>query len=129
MAFTGITSQRDVMQEVRARLAKFTDLRTSVRNTPSFNIGSGNWDIDFVMRGPDLHALAEYAERLRVRSKDLGIVDADTTLKLDNPELRVVIDRHRAADLSVSTENIASALQGHGRRRYGGITLPRPDGQ
>ena len=111
VAFTGITSQRDVMQQVRARLAKFTDLRTSVRNAPSFNIGSGNWDIDFVMRGPDLHALAEYAERLRVRSKDLGIIDADTTLKLDNPELRVVIDRQRAADLNVSTENIASALR------------------
>ena len=64
-----------------------------MRNAPSFNIGSGNWDIDFVMRGPDLNALAEYGERLRVRSKDLGIIDADTTLKLDSPELRVVIDR------------------------------------
>ena len=27
-----------------------------------------------------------------------GIVDADTTLKLDKPELRVTIDRERAAD-------------------------------
>ncbi len=99
------------MQQLRGRLAKFTDLRTSVRNAPSFNIGSGNWDIDFVLRGPDLVALAEYAERLRVRSKDLGIIDADTTLKLDNPELRVVIDRKRAADLNVDTENIATALR------------------
>ena len=51
------------MQQVRDRLAKFTDLRTSVRNLPSFNIGGGNWDIDFVLRGPDLEALAAYAER------------------------------------------------------------------
>ena len=86
-------------------------MRTLVRNAPSFNIGSGNWDIDFVLRGPDLAALAEYAERLRVRSKDLGIIDADTTLKLDNPELRVVIDRRRAADLNVDTEHIATALR------------------
>jgi HAE1 family hydrophobic/amphiphilic exporter-1 len=86
-------------------------LRTSVRNARSFNIGSGSWEIDFVLRGPDLHALAEYAERLRVRSQDLGIIDADTTLKLDNPELRVVIDRQRAADLNVRTENIATALR------------------
>jgi hydrophobe/amphiphile efflux-1 (HAE1) family protein len=111
VVFTENTSQRDVMQQLRGRLAKFTDLRTSVRNAPSFNIGSGNWDIDFVLRGPDLVALAEYAERLRVRSKDLGIIDADTTLKLDNPELRVVIDRKRAADLHVDTENIATALR------------------
>ena len=105
------TSQRDVMQQVRARLSQFTDLRTSVRNLPSFNIGGGNWDIDFVLRGPDLQALAKYAEELRVRSKNLGIIDADTTLKLDNPELRVVIDRKRAADLNVDTEHIASALR------------------
>jgi HAE1 family hydrophobic/amphiphilic exporter-1 len=111
VAFTENTSQRDVMQQLRARLAQFTDLRTAVRNAPSFNIGSGSWDIDFVLRGPDLKALAEYAERLRVRSKDLGIIDADTTLKLDSPELRAVIDRKRAADLNVDTENIATALR------------------
>ena len=105
------TSQRDVMQQVRAGLSKFTDLRTSVRNLPSFNIGGGNWDIDFVLRGPDLETLAAYAEELRIRSQKLGIIDADTTLKLDNPELRVVIDRKRAADLNVDTEHIASALR------------------
>ena len=76
----------------------------SVRNVPSFNIGGGNFDIDFAMRGPDLEALV----RLRrtscaSRSTELGgIVDADTTLKLDKPELRVEIDRERAADLGVA---------------------------
>jgi HAE1 family hydrophobic/amphiphilic exporter-1 len=109
-AFRG-TSQRDVMQQVRARLAKFTDLRTQVRNLPSFNIGGGNWDIDFVLRGPDLEALAGYAEELRARSRSMGIIDADTTLKLDRPELRVVIDRKRAADLNVDIDHIASALR------------------
>jgi HAE1 family hydrophobic/amphiphilic exporter-1 len=109
-AFQSI-SQRDVMQQVRARLAKFSDLRTQVRNLPSFNIGGGNWDIDFVLRGPDLESLASYAEELRVRSTMMGIIDADTTLRLDRPELRVVIDRKRAADLNVDTEHIASALR------------------
>ena len=111
IAFTDTASQRDVMQQLRARVAKYTDLRVSVRNAPSFNIGSGSWDIDFVLRGPDLKALADYADRLRVRSKDLGIIDADTTLKLTSPELRVIIDRQRAADLNVSTEDIATALR------------------
>ncbi|HEX2226207.1 MAG TPA: efflux RND transporter permease subunit, partial [Candidatus Binatia bacterium] len=105
------TSQRDIMQQVRARLTKFADLRTSVRNLPSFNIGGGNWDINFNIRGPDLEALASYGDELRIRSQKLGIIDADTTLKLDRPELRVVIDRKRAGDLNVDTEHIASALR------------------
>ena len=63
VAFTDVTSQRDVMQQLRARVAKYTDLRVSVRNAPSFNIGSGSWDIDFVLRGPDLKALGNYADQ------------------------------------------------------------------
>ncbi len=110
-AFTENTSQREVMRQVRHRLAQFTDLRTAVRNAPSFNIGSGNWDIDFVLRGPELTSLAAYAEQLRGRARELGLVDADTTLKLDRPELRVEIDRTRAAALNVDTEHIATALR------------------
>ena len=105
-------SQQDVMQEVRKKLRRYGDLRPSVRNAPSFNIGGGNWEIDFVLRGPDLNALAGYAEQLRIKSQDLGgIVDADTTLKLDKPELRVHIDRERSADLGIDVSDIASTLR------------------
>jgi HAE1 family hydrophobic/amphiphilic exporter-1 len=110
-AFRGNYSQREVMQDIRTRMRKFPDLRVSIRNIQSFNIGGGSWDIDFVLRGPDLEQLARYGEHLRQRSADLGLVDADTTLKLDKPELQVVIDRARAADLRVDTEDIAGALR------------------
>jgi HAE1 family hydrophobic/amphiphilic exporter-1 len=111
-AFRGNYSQRDVMMDVRQRLRKFSDLRASVRNISSFNIGGGNAEIDFVLRGPDLLALGAYAEQLRERSDELGgIIDADTTLKLDKPELRVSIDRARAADLGVDMADIANALR------------------
>jgi HAE1 family hydrophobic/amphiphilic exporter-1 len=110
-AFRGNYSQRDVMQDIRARMRQFKDLRFSIRNIQSFNIGGGSWDIDFVLRGPDLEQLAAYANTLREKADELGLVDADTTLKLDKPELQVVIDRARAADLRVDTEDIAGALR------------------
>jgi HAE1 family hydrophobic/amphiphilic exporter-1 len=105
-------AQRDVMQEVRRRVRQVGGLRVSARNVPAFNIGTGNFEIDYVLRGPDLETLARQAERLRELSQRLGgIVDADTTLKLDKPELRVEIDRARAADLNVDTQEIATALR------------------
>jgi hydrophobic/amphiphilic exporter-1 (mainly G- bacteria), HAE1 family len=111
-AFRGNYSQRDVMQEIRRRLAKYAPLRTSVRNAPSFNIGGGNFDIDFAIKGPELEPLAKYAEDLRQKSKEIGgFVDMDTTLKLDKPELRVHIDRTRAADLGVDSSDISDALR------------------
>jgi hydrophobic/amphiphilic exporter-1 (mainly G- bacteria), HAE1 family len=82
-----------------------------VRNLPSFNIGSGNFDIDCVIRGLELEQLSFYAEHLRSRAHELDIVDADTILKLNKPELRVQIDRARAADLGVDTDDISRALR------------------
>ena len=112
-AFKGNYTQQDVMQEVRRRLRKYAPMRTSVRNGRSFNFGTGGrTDIDFVLRGPDIVALAGYADELVERSEKLGgIVDADTTLKLNKPELRVRIDRERAADLGVDTSDIATSLR------------------
>src|SRR5690349_5829486 len=112
-AFRGNYTQQDVMVEVRRRLQKYAPMRIGVRNAQSFNFGTGGrQDIDFVIRGPDIVALAGYADELMDRSAKLGgIVDADTTLKLNKPELRVVIDRDRAADLGVSTSDIATSLR------------------
>jgi HAE1 family hydrophobic/amphiphilic exporter-1 len=112
-AFRGNYTQQDVMLEVRRRLQKYAPMRIGVRNAQSFNFGAGGrTDIDFVIRGPEIVALAGYADDLVERSKQLGgIVDADTTLKLNKPELRVVIDRDRAADLGVDTSDIATSLR------------------
>ena len=113
-AFRGNYTQRDVMSEVRRRMQKYAPFRFGVRNAPSFNIGGGNNDIDFVFRGPDLQELAKFADTLRLKTttKEIdGIVDADTTLKLDKPELRVHINRDRAADLGVDTSDISTALR------------------
>ncbi|HEX5085091.1 MAG TPA: efflux RND transporter permease subunit [Blastocatellia bacterium] len=109
--FRGNYSARDVQQKVRQRLRKFTHLRPGVRNPQTINLGGGGYnDIDFVLRGPDLNMLVKYANQLRERAPELGLLDADVTLKIDKPELRVNIDRARAADLAVDTTNIATAL-------------------
>jgi HAE1 family hydrophobic/amphiphilic exporter-1 len=112
-AFRGNYTQQDVMTAVRKRLQKFAPIRTGVRNAQSFNFGAGGrFDIDFVLRGPEIEKLSDYAEELGQRAAKLGgIVDIDTTLKLNKPELRVTIDRERAADLGVDTSDISSNLR------------------
>jgi HAE1 family hydrophobic/amphiphilic exporter-1 len=110
-AFRDNHSQGEVMQAVRRRLRKFPELRSSVRNITTLNLGGGRGDLDLAIRGPELQALADYTEQLRVMGPDIGVIDADSTLKLNKPELQVQIDRARAADLGVDTEDIASALR------------------
>lgn len=111
-AFRGNYRQSDVMTEVRQRLSKFKEIRPRVAAYPSFNIGGGNFDIDFVIRGPDLESLNKYGEQLRQRSRELGgIVDANTTLRLNKPEFRIDIDRQRAADLGVDARDVGTTLR------------------
>src|SRR5947199_102333 len=111
-AFRGNYSQREVMMALRQRFRKFTDMRTQVRNIAGFNIGGGTFDIDLALRGPELEKLSEYGETLKLKAREIGgIVDIDTTLRLDKPELRVAIDRQRRADLRVDTQQIATALR------------------
>ncbi|MEO6595525.1 MAG: efflux RND transporter permease subunit, partial [Planctomycetota bacterium] len=118
-AFRGNYTQREVMADIRRRLRALPDIRPSVRNQRSFNLGGGPFEIDFSIRGPDLLALANYSERLRDRALALGgFSDLDTTLRLERPELRVQIDRARAAELGVDTQDIGSAL----RLMVGGAT-------
>jgi len=81
-AFRGNYSQREIMQRIRQALRAYPDLRTGVRNIQSFNIGGGNAEFDFVIRGPDLARLSEYGEALRARAPELGLLDADITLKI-----------------------------------------------
>ncbi len=113
-AFRGNYTQDDVMQKVRDATRKYAahGVGVRVRGYGGFNIGGGNFDIDFSVSGPELQQLADYSTELARRAEAIGgILNVDTTLELDKPELRVNIDRERAADLGVSSRAIGTALR------------------
>jgi HAE1 family hydrophobic/amphiphilic exporter-1 len=109
--FEGNFTQREKMAEIRKRLTKLDGIRASVRNLTSLRQGAPV-DIDFSITGPDLLALSEFSEKLRQQAMEIpGIVDVDTTLRLDKPELLGNIDRARAAALGVNVQEIAETLR------------------
>jgi hydrophobic/amphiphilic exporter-1 (mainly G- bacteria), HAE1 family len=111
-------TQNDLMLRARSEvlgkyLKQYPDqLRTSVNQVAAISGGGfRNADIQYVIGGPDLDKLSRYTEDLLQKMKTLpDVVDADSTLILGKPELRVVIDRARAADLGVRVGDIAQAL-------------------
>jgi HAE1 family hydrophobic/amphiphilic exporter-1 len=111
-AFRGNYSQADVMTEVDRRLRRYPGLRAQVRNYPSFNLGGGPFDVNLLLRGPELPKLMEYGEDLRARAIAAGgFRGLDTSLRLDKPELKVRIDRDRAADLGIAAADLGLALR------------------
>jgi hydrophobic/amphiphilic exporter-1 (mainly G- bacteria), HAE1 family len=106
-------NQNQLMVRARELLAKYPrELRPSVQQVAAFSGGGfRNADIQYVVSGPDLAKLTQYSEQLLAKMKTIpDVVDADSTLINGKPELRVVIDRARAADLGVRVGDIAQAL-------------------
>ena len=111
-------SQQDLM--VRARnevLSSYIkqsngQLRTAVQQVAAISGGGfRNSDIQYVIGGPDLAKLNEYTEKLLAKLKTIpDVVDVDSTLINGKPEVRVIIDRDKAADLGVRVGDIAQAL-------------------
>jgi hydrophobic/amphiphilic exporter-1 (mainly G- bacteria), HAE1 family len=73
--------------------------------------GRGGSSLGFFISGPDIQKLDEYSNKLVERIKqDQNFRDADRSLQLSSPEVRVIIDRERAADLGVKAGDVAQAL-------------------
>jgi HAE1 family hydrophobic/amphiphilic exporter-1 len=88
------------------------ELRTSVQQVAAISGGGNrNSDIQYVIGGPDLDKLTEYSQQLLAKMKAIpDVVDADSSLVVGKPEIRVEIDRAKAADLGVRVGDIAQAL-------------------
>ncbi|MEO5762136.1 MAG: efflux RND transporter permease subunit, partial [Vicinamibacteria bacterium] len=102
-----------VEEDVRTQiLSQYADLkiRASVAQVNAFGSGN-NAAIQFWVGGPDLKKLEDYSAVLLDEMKKVpGVVDADTDLVTGKPELGVLIDREKAADLGVRVVDIASTL-------------------
>ncbi|HEX8128407.1 MAG TPA: efflux RND transporter permease subunit [Pyrinomonadaceae bacterium] len=73
--------------------------------------GGGGSSLGLFISGPDIAKLDEYSNKLVERiKKDPNFRDADRSLRLSSPELRIIIDRQRAADLGVRAGDVAQAL-------------------
>jgi HAE1 family hydrophobic/amphiphilic exporter-1 len=103
-------SQNDMMDRTRQLLKKYpSDLRTSV--ITAGGAGGGQADVQYVLSGPDLDKLNEYSQKIVAKLQQTpGVGDPDMSMVFGKPELRVEIDRQRAADLGVKVNDIATAL-------------------
>ena len=106
-------TQLALMKQTRELLAsKFPELRTSVSLVPDFSAGFKQVDLNLTFQGPDLNELRKYSQTILDTIKGTpGVVDLDTSLNFGKPEVRVVVDRSRAANLGVDPFDVASTLR------------------
>ncbi len=110
-------SQADLINQTRQIARKYSSKEYQVSVSASSSIagsiglGRGGSGVGMYIAGPDMAKLTEYANALVEKMKQDPIYrDPDTSIEVGNPEIRVVIDRTRAADLGVRAGDVAQAL-------------------
>ena len=82
----------------------------SASNPPAF--GGFGQPVQFIVRHPDFDSLVAGMDRLIARARQIpGLVNVDTDLRINKPELTVSFDRDRAEDLGVPIRDVAGTLQ------------------
>ncbi|HET7697557.1 MAG TPA: efflux RND transporter permease subunit [Vicinamibacterales bacterium] len=116
-------SQQELMQVTRRALSKYKNARISVSGGTDISGassggggrggGGGSTNrLSMIVQGPDVEQLQQYAQTLLEKVREIdGVTDADTSFEATQPEMRITVDRDRAADLGVSVDTLSSTMR------------------
>ena len=104
-------STPDVAAELQTHLNDLRGVRVRTQVGGGL-VRSQGQPFQIVLGGPEYAEIAQWRDRMLLRMADNpGLVGADSDYKETRPQMRVNIDRQRAADLGVSVTAIGSALE------------------
>jgi multidrug efflux pump len=104
-------SAQEILADAFGKLSQIKELQIYSVLPPALP-GAGNYDVELVIKGPGTpEQQADYAARLVGAALGSGkFLFADTDLKIDLPQVRVVVDRERVADLGLDLAEVGRQL-------------------
>ena len=103
-------SDVDVAELVRARTKDIVG--ADVKTTEVSGFGGTAAPVQIIITGPELGELLERASAVKdVLLKTDGILTPDVSYKPSKPEVRIVLDRKRAADYGMTVQQVAGVLR------------------
>ncbi|HEY5802721.1 MAG TPA: efflux RND transporter permease subunit [Lysobacter sp.] len=104
-------STADVAKQLQGELGSLPGVRAMPQVSGGLVRGRGQ-PINIVLGGPEYAELAQWRDKLLAKmEQNPGFFSADSDYKETRPQMRVEIDRQRAADLGVPVTDIGHALE------------------
>jgi multidrug efflux pump len=131
-------SQQEIVQSLFPRLLGIPGVLAFLINPPSLGGAVSNSPVEYVLQGDDYQTLGQAVQAFMGEANQLGyLVNLDSDLRLNKPQLEIHIDRERAAQLGVSVTDIGNTLETflggrvasefkRGTKKYDVITQVRP---
>ena len=114
-------SQQQIYQKLVAASGKFRNVIIIPIQIPTIGGFSSSQPLQYVVQAPDLKSLMDVMPKLMgqvYQSQKLSFQDPD--FKINRPEIGITIDRDRAAQAGISTQEVGRTLQlALSGRRYG----------
>ncbi len=102
-------SAEEVIGGVQAQYFGIPGVFAFATNPPAFGWGS---PVNFVIQHPDFATLTEGNDTLLARARMVpGLLNVDSDLRVNKPQLTVNFDRNRAEDLGIAVGDVATTLQ------------------
>lgn len=118
-------SQKEIVAMVNKNMSKFNEGRASVIEEQTIAVNRrGGQPVSFVIQNNNFEKLTAILPKILEEARQSKVLsNPDIDLKFNKPELRVEIDRLKAAQLGVSVEDISQTLQlAYSNRRLGYFT-------
>ncbi|MBV6469176.1 MAG: Efflux pump membrane transporter BepE [Nitrospirae bacterium] len=104
--------QREIVEEVEPALSAIPGASVFALNPPPFNQEDSKTPVQLVVRGPAYDVLDKIMTQVRHDTVNHpALVNIESDLDLNKPELRVDINRDKAADLGIPVETIGRTLE------------------
>lgn len=107
--------QQDLVAEINKELAQIPGIRLFATNPPSLGStgGNNNKPVEFVIRSSEPYTqIKTYVDQVIAEASNSPVLNnLDSNLILDKPQIRVSIDRQRAADLGVGVDVIGRTME------------------
>lgn len=116
-------TQQDLAQQISGQLFGLPGVLAFANNRPSLGASALSKDVNFVIQTAGTYDdLDKLMQELMPKLQQFpGLTSLDNDLKLNKPELRVSVDRNKAAEVGVSVEAIGSTLE----TMMGGLAVTR----
>ncbi len=103
----------DIAREITPKVAGLPGVQAFPITPPSLGQGFRERPVNFVIMTSESYAnLAQVVRAFQDElAKNPGFVQVDTDLRLNKPEIRLEVDREKAADLGVSVEAVARSVE------------------
>ena len=100
-----------VAESIQKKVSALPGVRGVVSVPSAFNWG-GSDPVRVVLEGPDYTQLAQWRDKLLLRAaENPGLINLDSDYRERKPQMKVLVDRNRAADLGISLDTIGRTLE------------------